>query len=210
MRNTVFQITISLAVFIGCTDALAQERPRSAVAQNCEDLDFTIKREESPYHYTNPNEACNISLKLDGLPSKSGGGYSSSGNDACGQIQSVVGDLEGRLNERLQGALGEIGDVVSPEDLAQIGGAAGVDVSGISSALRDGATLAEGSVTSETAETLTQTQTDEGRDGLRDDFRQGASEAARESLNNQQQGRTTPGINSSSDSSGSSEWSIFD
>jgi hypothetical protein len=190
----------------------AQEA-RTAVAQDCEDLDFSIKREGSPYHYTNPNEACGISLKMDGLPSKSSGGYSTGGNDACGQIQGVVGNLEGRLNEELQGALGAVGDVVSPDELEQLGAAAGVDSGGAADVMRDGVNVADFGLNQNVTETIGGLATEEGRDALANDLQDGAANAARDSFESMgQPSSTTPGINANQQGANqdSSEWSIFD
>lgn len=191
---------------------LAQQPPRNAVVQDCNDLNFSIKREGSPYHYTNPNEGCGISLSLDGLPKKTGSGYSASGNDACRTIQGAVSNLEGRLNERLQGALGAIGEVVSPEDLASIGSQAGVDVSGITDALENGISI-DRTLNDGMTNTLGKLATEEGRSQLGDELKEGGGEAARQSLDQSRQNLSTPGINGgqSTTEGGSSEnWSIFD
>jgi len=203
---------ILMAVVLPAGIVEAQEPPRNAVVQDCEDLDFSIKREGSPYHYTNPNEGCGISLSLDGLPKKTGNGYSSSGNDACRTIQGVVSNLEGRLNERLQGALGAIGDVVSPEELAQIGGAAGIDTSALTDVMENGLSFNQ-TLNGGLTNTLGQLATEEGRSQLADELKDGATDRARESLDESRQNVSTPGINGSQNSQGSEsseDWSIFD
>lgn len=204
-------IILLVTALVSNAEVLAQQAPRNAVMQDCEDLDFSIKREASPYHYTNPNEGCDISLSLDGLPKKTGSGYSSSGNDACRTIQGVVSNLEGRLNERLEGALGAIGEVVSPEDLAQFGEQTGVDMSGISDALENGISF-DRTLNNDLTNTPGQLATEEGRSQLADDLKSGAGDAARNSLDQSRQNVSTPGINGGQGTSteSSDDWSIFD
>ncbi|WP_372997366.1 hypothetical protein [Marinobacter sp.] len=205
-------VAILSSVALHSSFAFAQQPPRNAVVQDCEDLDFSIKREGSPYHYTNPNEGCGISLSLDGLPEKTGDGYSFNGNDACRTIQGVVSNLEGRLNERLQGALGAIGDVVSPEELAQIGGAAGIDTSALTGVMENGVSF-DRTLNDGLTNTLGKLATEEGRSELADDLKDGAADAARDSLEESQQNVSTPSINDSQgagESQSTENWSIFD
>jgi hypothetical protein len=213
--------TVSLASLIALSVLVASQpanaaQPRDAVAQNCDDLNYTIKREGSPYHYSNPNEGCGISLQLDGLPTKSGDGYSNSGNDACRTIRNTTTDLQGKLNERLQGALAEIGDVVGADDLDAIAASAGVDASGFTDVMRDGVDFNR-TFSGEQTETLGALSTRQGRQNLGEEFLDGARNAVRESGNETvrsvQQGTgsgATPGINSQGESSGQNDWSIFD
>lgn len=214
----------SLSPFLVCAvftspAVFSQESPRSAVTASCDDLNYQIKREGSPFHYDNPNEGCNVSLKLDGLPTKTGGGYASSGNDACGQIQGIASDLEGKLNERLQGALSQIGDVVSADEIESLAGEAGVDASSLTNAMRNGVDLGQ-TINPELTETLGSLATKDGREKLGDEVIEGAGQAAQESLQNQNQNQfgntgqaATPGINGNTAdgaSSGDEDWSIFD
>jgi hypothetical protein len=186
----------------------AQEQPRSAVMQDCEDLDYSIKREGSPYHYKNPNEGCEISLSLDGLPTKTGGGYSNTGNDACRAIRGITSNLEGVLNDRLQGALSQIGDVVSADELDQLAGAAGINSGSITGVMRDGLEFGR-TLNPAATETLGSLATERGRESLREEV---TGDAVRDSLQNQQQGAGTPGINSQGNGAAKSDssWSIFD
>lgn len=211
IRRPHFFVSIFALIAVASLPLSAQEQPRSAVMQNCDDLDYSIKREGSPYHYKNPNEGCGISLSLDGLPTKTGGGYSSTGNDACRAIRGVTSNLEGVLNDRLQGALAEIGDVVSADELNQLAGAAGINAGAITGVLRDGFGV-EKNLNSGATETLGSLATERGRESLRQEVTEGAADAARDSLQGQQQGVGTPGVNSqgSGNATGDSSWSIFD
>jgi hypothetical protein len=202
-----FIVSFYVLMTIASFPLSAQQEVRTAVMQNCDDLDYSIKREGSPYHYKNPNEGCDISLSLDGLPTKTAGGYSNTGIDACRTIRGVASNLEGVLNDRLQGALAEIGDVVSADELDQLAGAAGINAG----VMRDGFGL-EKTLNPSATETLGSLATKRGRESIRREVTDGAVGASTESLQNQQQGTGTPGINSQGSEKATSDnsWSIFD
>jgi len=204
---------LSIAASIAPTVSFAQQ---AMITQNCEDLNYDIKREGSPYHYKNPNASCGISLKLDGLPSVSGGQYSNNGNDACSQIRGINKDLQGKLNGKLQSALGAIGDVVSADDLDRIAGSAGIDASTLTGVMRDG--IDQDLIGGDLASLGVAVGTEEGRkqtvDKIKDetiDFTKETFEEMRDPQNNTPSGinpggAASPGVNPNGQQE---QWSIF-
>lgn len=100
------------------------------IPYDCDDLDYTVKMENNPYKWENPNVACEIDLSLSGLPTRGGGGYLTGGFNACKVLKGAVDDALGLVNSRLQEKMQQISQralEANPEIAGAIGDEIGFD-----------------------------------------------------------------------------------
>lgn len=84
----------------------------SALKTACVGVDTGLK-ENSPFIYVNPDGGCDMGLQLPGLPDF--GASFGKGFDMCAMAKTVLGPMVGQVNNRLQEemnqAVGEINDI---------------------------------------------------------------------------------------------------